>query len=62
MWRRGINREQIRCVLGHQSWDFTASTYIHLQDADIPDGSVLGDLVGCSAEISDFVEELPSRV
>ncbi len=25
MWRRGVNREQIRRVLGHASWDFTAS-------------------------------------
>ena len=54
MWRRGINREQIRCVLGHQSWDFTASTYIHLGDADIPDGSVLGDLVGRSGRETEL--------
>ncbi len=46
MWRRGVNREQIRRVLGHHSWDFTASTYVHLGEDDIPDGSVLGDLVG----------------
>ena len=45
MWRRGVNREQIRRVLGHASWDFTASTYVHLGEHDIPDGSILGDLV-----------------
>ena len=44
MWRRGVNREQIRRVLGHASWDFTASTYVHLGENDIPDGSILGDL------------------
>jgi len=45
MWRRGVNREQIRRMLGHHSWDFTASTYIHLGEHDLPDGAILGDLV-----------------
>ena len=48
MWRRGVNREQIRRVLGHHSWDFTAFTYVHLGEHDIPDGSILGDLVAVS--------------
>ena len=45
MWRRGVDREQIRRLLGHHSWDFTAFTYIHVGEHDIPDGSVLGDLI-----------------
>ena len=49
MWRRGVNREQIRRVLGHHSWDFTAFTYVHLGEHDIPDGSILGDLTVPSA-------------
>ncbi len=36
-------------MLGHHSWDFTASTYVHLGDDDLPDGAVLGDLVGSVA-------------
>jgi integrase len=49
MWRRNVNEEQIRRVLGHHSWEFTSATYVHLGDDDVPDGSILGDLVS-SAE------------
>ena len=51
MWRRGVNREQIRHVLGHQSWDFTATTYVHLGEHDIPDGSIMSDLVAAPPEM-----------
>ena len=53
MWRRGVNREQIRRVLGHQSWDFTATNYVHLGEHDIPDGSIMSDLVAEQPEIGD---------
>jgi integrase len=49
MFRRGVPKEAIRRLLGHHSWDFTASTYLHLDDDDLPDGSVVGDLVGGAA-------------
>lgn len=45
MFRRGVNKEAIRRLLGHHSWDFTAGTYVHLDDDDLPDGAVVGDLV-----------------
>ncbi len=45
MFRRGMSKEQIRKLLGHQSWEFTAGTYVHLNDDDLPDGNVLADLV-----------------
>ena len=32
-------------MLGHHSWEFTASTYLHLDDDDLPAGSLLEDLV-----------------
>jgi len=44
MFRRGVPKEAIRRLLGHHSWDFTAGTYLHLEDDDLPDGSVVGDL------------------
>jgi integrase len=44
MFRRGVPKEAIRRLLGHHSWDFTAGTYIHLDDEDLPDGAVVGDL------------------
>jgi integrase len=47
--RRGVQKEAIRRQLGHHSWDFTASTYVHLNDDDLPDGNVVGDLVGTAA-------------
>ena len=31
MFRRGVAKEQIRKLLGHHSWEFTAGTYVHLQ-------------------------------
>jgi hypothetical protein len=44
MFRRGVPKEAIRRLLGHHSWDFTAGTYVHLEDDDLPDGSIVGDL------------------
>ena len=48
MFRRGVPKEAIRRLLGHHSWDFTAGTYLHLDDDDLPDGTVVGDLVGAA--------------
>ncbi len=45
MFRRGVNKEAIQRLLGHHSWDFTAGTYVHLDDDDLPDGSIVGDLI-----------------
>jgi integrase len=44
MFRRGVPKEAIRKLLGHHSWDFTAGTYLHLEDDDLPDGAIVGDL------------------
>lgn len=44
MFRRGVPKEAIRRILGHHSWNFTAGTYLHLEDDDLPDGAVVGDL------------------
>ncbi len=44
MFRRGVPKEAIRRLLGHHSWDFTAGTYVHLDDDDLPDGAIVGDL------------------
>jgi hypothetical protein len=49
MVRRGVPKEAIRPMLGHHSWEFTAGTYVHLDDDDLPDGAVVGDLVAASA-------------
>jgi integrase len=49
MFRRGVSKEAIRRLLGHHSWDFTAGTYLHLDEDDLPDGAVMGDLVGGEA-------------
>lgn len=43
-FRRGVPKEAIRRLLGHHSWDFTAGTYVHLDDDDLPDGRIVGDL------------------
>jgi len=48
MFRRGVPKEQIRKLLGHHSWEFTAGTYVHLNDDDLPDGNVLADLLAGS--------------
>jgi integrase len=50
MFRRGVPKEAIRRLLGHHSWDFTAGTYLHLDDDDLPDGAVVGDLTAAAAE------------
>lgn len=44
MFRRGVPKEAIRRLLGHHSWEFTAGTYVHLDDDDLPDGAIVGDL------------------
>jgi integrase len=45
MWRRGVDVEKIRRTLGHHSWQFTSTTYVHLDDDDQVSGDVLADLV-----------------
>lgn len=45
MFCLGLPTEAIRRLLGHDSLDFTAGTYLHLDDDDQPDGAVVGDLV-----------------
>lgn len=52
MFRRGVPKEAIRRLLGHHSWDFTAGTYLHLDDDDLPDGAVVGDLIAPAASRS----------
>jgi integrase len=52
MFRRGVPKEAIRRLLGHHSWDFTAGTYLHLDDDDLPDGSIVGDLIAPAASRS----------
>ncbi|MGZ4391176.1 MAG: tyrosine-type recombinase/integrase [Gaiellaceae bacterium] len=49
MFRRGVPKEAIRRLLGHHSWDFTAGTYVHLDDDDLPDGAIVGDLTAAAA-------------
>ena len=49
MFRRGVPKEAIRRLFGHRSWDFTARTYLHLDDDDLPDGAVGGDLTATTA-------------
>ena len=49
MFRRGVPKDAIRRLLGHHSWDFAAGTYVHLDDDDLPDGAVVGDLAAVSA-------------
>lgn len=44
MFWRGVPKEAIRKMLGHHSWDFTASTYLHLNDDDLPETSFLDTL------------------
>jgi site-specific recombinase XerD len=48
MFRRGVPKEAIRRLLGHHSWEFTAGTYLHLGDDDLPDGAVVDDLVAAA--------------
>jgi integrase len=50
MFRRGVPKQAIRRLLGHHSWDFTAATYVHLDDDDLPNGAVVGDLTAQSAD------------
>jgi len=50
MFRRGVPKEGILRLLGHHSWDFTAGTYLHLDDDDLPDGSVVDDLTASAVE------------
>ena len=52
--RRGVEKEAIRRMLGHHSWEFTSEVYVH--DDEIPDGAVLGDLTASTETKS--VEEV----
>ncbi len=40
--QRGVPKEQIRNALGHHSWEFTESVYVH--DDSIPSAGVLAGL------------------
>jgi integrase len=60
MFRRGVPKEAIRRLLGHHSWDFTAGTYVHLDDDDLPDGSMVGDLTARAAPRRLAWAELPA--
>ena len=60
MFRRGVPKEQIRKLLGHHSWEFTAGTYVHLNDDDLPDGDVLADLLERDASADDASERAAS--
>ena len=42
--RRGVSKEAIGKMLGHHSWHFTASTYLHLNDDDLPETEFLDAL------------------
>jgi integrase len=42
MHRRGVPKERIRNALGHHSWEFTESVYVH--DDSIPESGVLAGL------------------
>jgi hypothetical protein len=42
---RGGAEGAIRLLLGHHSWEFTAGTYVHLDEDDLPDGAVVSDLI-----------------
>jgi integrase len=53
MFRRGVPKEAIRKALGHHSWEFTAGTYLHLDDDDLPDGAILGDLTAAVGNLGD---------
>ncbi len=55
MHLRGTPKEQIRNALGHHSWDFTESVYVH--DDSIPTAGVLA---GLHAEAG--AEPLPAAV
>ena len=45
MFRRGVSKEAIRKMLGDHSWDFTASTYLHLNDDDLPETAFMDAVV-----------------
>jgi hypothetical protein len=47
-----------RRLLGHHSWEFTAGTYLHLNDDDLPDGAIVGDLVGGGAAMGEPLARL----
>ena len=61
MFRRGVPKEAICRLLGHHSWDFTAGTYLHLDDDDLPDGEILGDLVGGATRPALVAAEAENR-
>jgi integrase len=61
MFRRGVPKEAIRRLLGHHSWDFTAGTYVHVDDDDLPDGAVVGDLTAPDLRTVPVVRHAPRR-
>jgi len=50
MFRRGVPKEAIRKALGHHTWEFTSSTYVHLGDDDLPGGGIVGDLTAAGVD------------
>jgi integrase/recombinase XerD len=60
MFRRGVPKEAIRRLLGHHSWEFTAGTYLHLDDDDLPDGAIVADLTASGADHAHVVHR-PTR-
>jgi hypothetical protein len=64
MFRRGVSKEAIRKMLGHHSWDFTASTYLHLDDDDLPDTGFMDavDDLSRSALPAKEADSAPDRV
>jgi len=60
MFRRGVPKEAIRRLLGHHSWDFTAVTYLHLDDDDLPDGAIVDDLIAAFGPALCVADEMPA--
>ncbi|MDP9227390.1 MAG: hypothetical protein M3P18_26795, partial [Actinomycetota bacterium] len=55
----GVPRETIRKMVGQHSREFTADTYVHLNDNDdSPDGAIVSDL---NLGIIQYVPTSPSR-
>lgn len=50
LYRRGVPKEAIRQLLGHHSWEFTATTYLHLTHDDLPDGTIVNDLTATNTQ------------
>ena len=59
MHLRGVPKEQIRNALGHHSWEFTESVYVH--DDSIPAAGVLAGLAGGQSESARSASESRGR-